>query len=224
MKQRDFDGKLGAVAREIRTPAGVTWSALEELAFVFSQQPSTDERHVREVLGMARLGVQRLLNLADRLTLMSQLDDPADLDLQRYHVDFRDVVEEAFAQAKYLAGRRSIAASASLGEKSIVIHADARLLGAAILEVCVNAFRFARSEIRVNLSQDPLMLLVEDDGPGFREQRSIAPGEGLGSSLRMATRVIDAHGGKLEQRTSTLPKRCDTPGACIAIGLPPRAA
>ncbi|MGH7330745.1 MAG: ATP-binding protein, partial [Polyangiaceae bacterium] len=133
-----------------------------------------------------------------------------------YHVDFRDVVEEAFAQAKYLAGRRSIAASASLGEKSIVIHADARLLGAAILEICVNAFRFARSEIRVNLSDN--LLLIEDDGPGFRSQPT-APGEGLGTSLRMAARVIDAHGGKLEQRMSTLPKRCDTPGAGIAIAL-----
>ena len=223
MKQRDFDGKLGAVAREIRTPAGVTWSALEELAFVFSQHPSDDERHVREVIGMARLGVQRLLNLADRLTLMSQLDDEGDLELQCYHVDFRDVVDEALAQARYLAGRRSIASSASLGDKALVIHADARLLGAAILEICANAFRFARSEIRLNLSHDPLVLVIEDDGPGFRVDTSV-PGEGLGTSLRMATRVIDAHGGKLVQRVSGLPKRCDTPGAGIAIELPHRAA
>lgn len=223
MKERDFDGKLGAVAREIRTPAGVTWSALEELAFLFSQHPSADDPHVRDVLGMARLGVQRLLNLADRLTLMSQLDGERELELQRFHVDLRDVVEESFAQAKYLAGRRSVAASASLGDKPVVIHADAPMLGAAILEICVNAFRFARSEIRLNLSGEPLLLLVEDDGPGFREEQ-VAPGEGLGTSLRMATRVIGAHGGTLAHRVSTLPKRCDTPGACIAIELPRRVA
>ena len=223
MKPRDFDGRLGAIAREIRTPAGVTWSALEELAFVFSQHPSSDDGHVRDVLGMARLGVERLLNLADRLALMSQLDDDAELELQRYHVDLREIVDEAIAQAKYLAGRRTIVASASLGERAIVIHADARLLGAAILEVCANAFRFARSEIRVNLSSDPPLILIEDDGPGFRAPVT-TPGEGLGASLRMATRVIDAHGGKLEQRVSRLPKRCETPGAGIAIELPTRAA
>lgn len=221
MKDRIFDGKLDAVAREIRTPAGVTWSALEEVAFALAKHPNADSKHVEEVLGMARLGVQRLLNLAERLTLMSELD--AELfELQRYHVDLRDVVREAVDRAAYLAGRKAVTARTTLCPKACIVHIDARWVGAAVLEICSNAFRFARSEIHVSLALDPVLLLIEDDGPGFKQGGNITPG--LGTSLEMARRVIDAHGGTFEQRASSLPARDERRGAAIALGFPQQAA
>lgn len=223
MKDRIFDGKLDAVAREIRTPAGVTWSALEEVAFALAKHPNPDSKQMEEVLAMARLGVQRLLNLAERLTLIAELDGDL-FELQRYHVDFRDVVQEAVDRAGYLASRKAVSVSTVLGEKACIVHVDARWLGAAVLEICTNAFRFARSEIRIALTLDPMELLIEDDGPGFKLDGNITPG--LGASLEMAKRVIDAHGGTLVQRVSTLPSRSGstTRGAAIALALPMKAA
>ncbi|HEX7664602.1 MAG TPA: HAMP domain-containing sensor histidine kinase [Polyangiaceae bacterium] len=224
MGSKIFDGKLDVVAREIRTPAGVTWSALEELAYELSQRKECNDAKLTEVLGMAKLGVQRLLNLSDRLALMNELDNAPSFELQRYHVDLREVVEESLGRATYLAARKAIKASSSFGDRACIVHVDARWLGAVVLEVCANAFRFATSSIKVGITRDPLLLLIEDDGPGFEDDGG-RRATGLGASLAMASRVIEAHGGTLQRRASTIvPKPGKTAGAAIAIELPLAAA
>ena len=213
--------RFEAIAREIRTPAGVTWSALDEVAVALGSKPACDDAKMQEVIAMARLGVKRLLRLADRLEMIAELE-AGTLELHRYRVDLRDVIGEAADQATYLAGRKAIVSSRTIPERSAIVNVDARWVGAAILEVCGNAFRFARSEIRVVLLHaDPLVILVEDDGPGFLSDKA-QRGAGLGTSLAMAKHVFEAHGGKLHQRVSTLPVRGggDRPGAAIHMELP----
>ncbi|MEO8876946.1 MAG: ATP-binding protein [Polyangiaceae bacterium] len=208
-----------AIAREIRTPAGVTWSALDELAMELAAKPDCADPKMQEVISMARLGVKRLLRLADRLDLIAEFQ-LGTIDLQRYHVDLRDIVHEAADQATYLAARKAITASRNVGERSAIAHVDARWLGAAILEVCGNAFRFARNEIRIVLVHaDPVVILIEDDGPGFTSDTA-KRGAGLGYSLEMAKHIVEAHGGKLNQIDSTLPVRGDRAGAAVHMEIP----
>ncbi|MEO7110106.1 MAG: ATP-binding protein [Polyangiaceae bacterium] len=198
----------------------MTWSALDELAVELASKPECGNEKMLEVIEMARLGVKRLLRLADRLDLIAEFEDGA-LELQRYHVDLRDVIGEAADQATYLAGRKAIISSRNMGNKAAIAHVDTRWLGAAILEVCGNAFRFARSEIRIVLTHaDPVVILIEDDGPGFALDDGDRRRSGLGVSLSMARHVIEAHGGKLHRRESTLPVRHDRPGAAIAMEFP----
>ncbi|MEO8800336.1 MAG: HAMP domain-containing sensor histidine kinase [Polyangiaceae bacterium] len=224
MSSKIFDGQLDAVSREIRTPASVTWSALDELAYELSQGRDKDDPRLGEILGMARLGVERLLSLADRLALLSELDNAPSFELERCHVDLRDVVEEAVGRATYLAARKAIRATHNFGAEACIVHVDARWLGAVVLEVCGNAFRFAHTSIRVTITRDPILLLIEDDGPGF-EEGDARRGAGLGTSLSMATRVIEAHGGQLQRRQSLIaPTPGKTAGAAIAIALPLVAA
>lgn len=140
------------------------------------------------------------------------------MQLQRYHVDLRDVIEEAAEQATYLAARKQIVSSRNVGNKAAIAHVDTRWLGAALLEVCGNAFRFARNEIRIVLMHaDPVVILIEDDGPGFGGDPRRT---GLGVSLQMAKHVVEAHGGKLHRRDSTLPVREGRAGAAIAMEFP----
>lgn len=219
MSSHSSKGRYEAIAREIRTPAGVTWSALDEVAVALAAKPDCADPKMMEVIEMARLGVKRLLRLADRLDLIAEFEEGA-MQLQRYHVDLRDVIEEAAEQATYLAARKQITSSRNVGNKAAIAHVDTRWLGAALLEVCGNAFRFARSEIRIVLMHaDPVVILIEDDGPGFaleKDQRRA----GLGVSLSMAKHVVEAHGGKLHRRDSTLPVREGRAGAAIAMEFP----
>jgi two-component system OmpR family sensor kinase len=211
--------RFEAIAREIRTPAGVTWSALDEVAMALAAKPECADPKMLEVIDMARLGVKRLLRLADRLDLIAEFEEGA-LQLQRYHVDLRDVIEEAVEQATYLAARKHITSSRDVGKKAAIAHVDTRWLGAALLEVCGNAFRFARSEIRIVLTHaDPVIILIEDDGPGFADEKDQRRA-GLGVSLNLAKHVVEAHGGKLHRRDSTLPVREGRPGAAIAFEFP----
>jgi signal transduction histidine kinase len=222
--QSSSKNRYEAIAREIRTPAGVTWSALDEIAVALASKPACDDAKMQEVLAMARLGVKRLLRLADRLDMIAEYEEGT-LQLQRYHVDLRDVVAEAADQATYLAARKAITASRNVGQKAAIAHVDARWLGAALLEVCGNAYRFARNKIRIVLTHaDPVVILIEDDGPGFAVDAADRRGAGLGVSLAMAKHVIEAHGGKLHQRESTLPVREGRPGAAIAMEFPVSAA
>jgi signal transduction histidine kinase len=223
MSQSSSKRRFEAIAREIRTPAGVTWSALDEIAVALASKPDCNDAQMHDVIAMAQLGVKRLLRLADRLDMLAEYDEGA-LQLQRYHVDLRDVVSEAADQATYLAARKSITASRNVGQKAAIAHVDARWLGAALLEVCGNAYRYARNEIRIVLTHaDPVVILIEDDGPGFARDPD-RRGSGLGVSLDMARRVVEAHGGKLHQRESTLPVRHDRPGAAIVLEFPATAA
>jgi signal transduction histidine kinase len=212
--------RFEAIAREIRTPAGVSWSALDEVAVALAAKPDCADPKIIEVIEMARLGVKRLLRLADRLDLIAEYEE-GQLQLQRYHVDLRDVIEEAAEQATYLAARKQIVSSRNVGNKAAIAHVDTRWLGAALLEVCGNAFRFARNEIRIVLMHaDPVVILIEDDGPGFAVGSDGQRRAGLGVSLQMAKHVVEAHGGKLHKRDSTLPVREGRAGAAIAMEFP----
>jgi signal transduction histidine kinase len=220
MSSHTSKNRYEAIAREIRTPGGVTWSALEEVAVALAAKPNCDDPKIQEVIEMGRLGVKRLLRLADRLEMIAEYEAGA-LQLQRYHVDLRDVVDEAADEATYLAARKAITTTKNVGQKAAIAHVDTRWLGAALLEVCGNAYRFARNEIRIVLTHaDPVVILIEDDGPGFAVDAAGRRGGGLGVSLEMAKHIIEAHGGKLHHRESTLPVRHDRPGAAIAMEFP----
>lgn len=67
--------RFEAIAREIRTPAGVSWSALDEVAVALAAKPDCADPKVVEVIEMARLGVKRLLRLADRLDLIAEYEE-----------------------------------------------------------------------------------------------------------------------------------------------------
>ncbi|MGH1571062.1 sensor histidine kinase [Methylobacterium sp. P31] len=114
--------------------------------------------------------------------------------------------------------------------KPILIEGDPVALRRVIANLIENAIKFGRSSVEVRIEQGPEIcrVLVDDDGPGIREEdraaiftpfyradasRSREHG-GTGLGLAIAKQIIDAHGGMIIACRSALG------GACLDIRLP----
>src|SRR5262249_18961014 len=112
------------------------------------------------------------------------------------------------------------------------VDVDRRLVGSVLREVIGNAIRLASSRVSVEIESagGKAVVRVHDDGPGFPNEVLATLGQrfaprcavrGLGLSLSMAKDVLDAHGGKLQVGSSTLPPgRHGNRGAAVVITLP----
>lgn len=213
---------LRQVAHDIRSPAGVVHNALEELT-----HEGTPEQQA-QMKSMAQRGIRRLLRLADRLSMVAELQK--EVSLARERLDVRDIAETACDQAGALQSRRTVAVTREFGERPSYAMLDVRWGVAALSEVVANALRFARSQVRIRVIENDaqVSVVVEDDGPGFPEGFDIdrpfaeRPGvQGLGLSLAIAADVMRALGGSLSIETSTLPPyRQGNAGAKVTLVLP----
>jgi signal transduction histidine kinase len=112
-------------------------------------------------------------------------------------------------------------------EQGLAIHADRRMLSAAISNLLQNAFKFSRPNGHVSLkvyaSNDRILFEIEDECGGwpsgavdalFKPFQRSTDRTGLGLGLSIANRSVEANGGSLRVR--------DIPGAgCVfTIDLP----
>jgi signal transduction histidine kinase len=193
---------LKRVAHELRGPAGVIHSVLQELEAALGDRAAEQQ----ELLTMARRGVQRIVRTADRLQETAQLE-AGEVQLTRTRADLGLLIRGAVSGASAIEGRRSITVDLQIPERPIVCDIDARWIGTAVYELTSNAIRHARARVQVSVVDDPALMRVEvtvtDDsratsefGPArFRSRR---PSRGLGLSLAIVRDVAEAHGGALE--------------------------
>ncbi|MBX3232271.1 MAG: HAMP domain-containing histidine kinase [Labilithrix sp.] len=212
---------LRRVAHDIASPAGVTMTVLDELAI--GAKP--------ELVAMARRGLRRLLRLSEQLALVADLEAGA-FAPDTAPEDLRSVVQTALDNALGIDGRRDITADCSLPDARVLVDVDRRLLVSVVREVIGNALRLATSRVTVALMTegDDVLIRVEDDGMGFKDEVRASLGErftpragarGLGLSISIAKEVLAAHGGALEVGESTLPPgRRGGKGGAVTIRLP----
>jgi signal transduction histidine kinase len=212
---------LRHVAHDIRSPAGVIRNALEEVAL----SETSEERQT--MIAMADRGLERLLRLADRLSMVCEIQRGVSFD--RQPLDLRALLEGATDHAAKLQGRRNVRIVREFGAQTLHLSADARWLSAALSEVIANALRYARSQVRVVLllTDNGVDIVVEDDGPGFAPNFDVADTfrvresvQGLGLSLALAADVCIGHKGSLRVHASTLaPVRAGSIGAAVTLEL-----
>jgi signal transduction histidine kinase len=210
------------LAHELRGPAGVGAQAAQELELALAAGRPTES-----LLAMIRRSTKRFVRLADRLSMVSELDRGV-ARFERGAADVRGIVKAAATEAMEILARRKIEVAMELPEEPVRADFDARWLGAALTEICNNGIRFAKSRVvvRVTRAGDEVTIAIEDDGPGFNEGgpfQSAAPhASGLGLSLGLARDVVAAHGGRI------VFGRGAAAGAAVTITLPqsvsPRAA
>ena len=218
---------LARIAHDIRAPAGVTAGALSELESALGPAAKDHEIWLR----MIHRGIKRLLRLADRLSMVAELEDRP-LELALSLVDLKELVQSALAATVFVSGRSAIQVEVDMTPDRVIARSDARWLEPALGEIIGNAIRFARRKVRVQLlhKEGRAELIVEDDGSGiatealetiFTRFTHRSAGNGLGISLSIARTVIEGHGGRIRVESSSLPTASDgVRGARIVLELP----
>ncbi|MCA9586169.1 MAG: HAMP domain-containing histidine kinase [Myxococcales bacterium] len=213
---------LERIAHELRGPAGVTSGALDEIDLAVS----ADATQLREYLGMARRGVQRVLRVAERLQRTAQLER-GQVEWAMAPTDLRRVVEQAASQAGLLEGRRGVRVDVSCSDDPCPVSVDPAWIRFSVAELVGNAIRFARSATTVecSISGDEVTVTIADDGPGFARapaNRFEPPLDrrGVGLSLHLVRDAVAAHGGRLELDAARGSGEAELSGARVVLALP----
>lgn len=202
----------------IRTQAQVAWG-------------EADEVRRRAALRATLDGCDRATRVVEQLLTLARLD--AETELPRGPVDLARVAREVLAEAAPLAQQRGQAVGLEAPPDPVVLHANETLMKILLRNLVDNALRYSPggAEVEVSLGREngALRLAVRDIGPGlsdedlrrlgerfFRGATAAASGSGLGWSI--ASRIVQAHGGRLEARNR------DGGGLEVACELPAPSA
>lgn len=200
--QRQFTADA---SHELRSPLTAMRGELE----IALRRQRTPEEY-RRALGSTLEEVLRLGRITEDLLILARSDGGA-LKPRREAIDVgravRSVVERLSRQAK----RKQVAVRTILPD-DVTAELDPVLLGQVVWNLVDNAINFARDgglvRVSVECTDGEVSLIVDDDGPGFRDgevervfdrfyradaARTHAGGTGLGLSIVQA--VVAAHGG-----------------------------
>lgn len=203
---------IGAVSHDLRTL--LTRMQLRVLAL---DDPAPRARFTADLDAMSAL-------IEDALAFARGVDPK----LPRKPVDLADLAATEIAEREAVGAPLPI--ETALSDAPVV--GDAAALRRVVANLIENAARFGRGRIRVTARDDGrhVLLRVEDDGPGVPpedRERVLAPfyrvegsrsratgGAGLG--LAIASRIVEAHGGRIAITAS------DLGGALAEVTLPRR--
>lgn len=155
-----------------------------------------------------------LLSLINDLLDLAKVEaGKMDLDVER--IDVRAAIEGAVLLVREQAHRKSQTIRVEVPDNAATWHADARRFKQIVLNLAINAVKFAPNgghvDILVRRQDDCLHVSVTDDGPGiadehihelFEEFRQIGdrgrqPSEGTGLGLAVVRRLVERHGGRV---------------------------
>jgi signal transduction histidine kinase len=198
---------LSQLAHDLRSPLNVIGSSLTEL----SQEAGLTTADRAQIITLSQRAVSRLISLSDRLFLASRLEQPFEMALQP--MDLVKITRDTLEQFVPGQLRRRIEVITAFPETPVPVRADASLLATLLLELLTNANRFARRQLRIEVSLgESAVVNIDDDGQGvnqderavlfepFAERRNRT---GMGMGLWLARSLAELHQGTLtlEQRS-----------------------
>ena len=163
----------------------------------------------------------RMTDLVESILSLSKMDShtfdlhPTDLEVMEFLDECVDIMSTI---------RRDCVIHLE-AERPLMIRTDPELLKRVIQNILSNCLRYAEHEILIRMSTDgnSLILLIQDDGPGFLEKDlphiferfyrgKVPQGEGIGIGLSLAKRIIEEHHGFIVARNDN--------GAVFEISIP----
>lgn len=218
---------LGAQQRMLRDVSHELRSPLARLQALMSiaRQKQGDE----EMLARMEVELERLDDLIGEILAYSRLESQE--DISTHATDIVDLVQNIVDDAS-LEGQAAGKQISLQGPERLVVALDSGLVQRAIENVVRNALKHTADHSMVNVQvdadADEVRVLVDDQGPGIREdrlQRVFEPfyrvedaratqsGSG-GIGLAIAKRGVELHGGTITARNR------DGAGLRVAISLP----
>lgn len=187
-RERERYEFLAAVGHELRTPLASIRGYLETLL-----DDEGDALQRRRFLETARREALRLARMVDGMLDFSLLDlsPPA---LHAAHCDVRERLAAAADVLAPLARRRATCLSLEAGSAARALI-DGEACMHALLNLAENAIRYGGRTVRLSCfaEAESVIVLVDDDGPGFSE--GIVRGHGLG--LTIARTIAEHAGGEM---------------------------
>ncbi len=197
---------ISSVSHELRTPLTAIQAGLGMLEVGAVNQLGPDER---QLLGDARLNVQRLGRLIDDLLTLNQLE-AGTLRLELQPLDLRTVALGAVPSVHALIQQKRQELEVDL-PGPLQTEGDPGRLEQVVINLLVNAHRHTPSGTRIRISgrstEGEVLLSVSDDGPGIPAQEleavferyhriaSVEAGSGLG--LAIAKGIVELHGWRI---------------------------
>ena len=197
---------ISSVSHDLRTPLTAARAGLGMLETGASDRLLRDER---ELLGDARLNIERLGLLIDDLLAYNQLE-AGTLRLEPQPVDLRAIALGAMTSVHVLIRQKGQELEVDLPDP-LPTEGDPRRLEQVVVNLLANAHRHPPSGTRIRISgksaNRDVLLSVSDNGPGipaaeleavferYHRISSVEAGAGLG--LAIAKGIVELHGGRI---------------------------
>ena len=202
-RQREF---AADASHELRTPLTVIRASVDDLG----RHGSEPVAKVGSALTDIRYEVDHLTAMVDDLLLLARSDSGA-VALERVPVDLGDIASTAAAALARPATERGV--EVFVDPEPSELNGDPARLRQLVMILVDNAIRHSPSGgrvlVRVRTEGRDATLVVEDEGPGIRNEdlprvfdrfyrAAGAPGGGTGLGLAIAAWIAERHDGRIE--------------------------
>lgn len=196
------------VSHDLRTPLAGLHAMAEALEDGIASEPHRYHRQIRAEVG-------RLGGLVDDLFELSRIE-AGSLRLSPGQISLDDVINDALASTEALARARGVRLTGQSGGPLVVVHADARELSRALINLLINAIRHTPEEGSVHVMAAPepggALLAVADGCGGIPEADlgcvfdlawrgarvgQASPDGGGGLGLAIVRSIVEAHQGQV---------------------------
>jgi len=192
-------------AHELRNPL----AALRMQAQVALRATGPEERNA--ALSELLRATDRATRMVDAVLTLARFDASTSFQISKNKVRLDQLVELVAAELSVLAASRGTAIRRVC--ESVTVMGDQDALAILLRNLLSNALRYAKRQIRVEISADDqcATIAVVDDGPGFSEESSsqafnrffrgpeaTQSSDGAGLGLAMVLRIAQLHSGTVE--------------------------
>ena len=210
-----------SVAHDIRTPITVLKGYLDYLEKVIPQDKLTEDMLLDTVSSMQG-AVNRLEQYVDCVRDVEKIEN---IEIEKRPENVKRLLDEMRSNVQQLETNKEILISSNIMTMDEV-RLDKSVLFRIFENLLQNALRYAKKQVRINISQkkDFLILTVEDDGNGFAGKdlekaatvfySSDKEGQHFGIGLSICRILCEKHGGLL-----SISNNKNKRGACVTAKL-----
>lgn len=210
-----------SVAHDIRTPITVLKGYLDYLEKMIPQDKLTEDMLLDTVSSMQG-AVNRLEQYVDCVSDVEKIEN---IEIEKRPENVKRLLDEMRSNVQQLETNKEILISSNIMTMDEV-RLDKSVLFRIFENLLQNALRYAKKQVRINISQkkDFLILTVEDDGNGFAGKdlekaatvfySSDKEGQHFGIGLSICRILCEKHGGLL-----SISNNKNKRGACVTAKL-----